>query len=54
MDKTIGASQSTTFRSNENLYHNNEVGGAHFGFEKEVAALKQKFHWPKMHQDIND
>lgn len=35
-------------------YHDNDVGGAHFGIEKVMAALKQKFHWPKMHQDIYD
>ena len=35
-------------------YHDNESGGAHFGVEKVMAAIKQKYHWPRMHQNIYD
>ena len=35
-------------------YHDSETGGAHFGVEKVMAAVKQKYHWPKMHQNIYD
>ena len=37
-----------------NAYHDNDSGGAHFGIDKVMAALKQKYHWPRMHQDIYD
>lgn len=35
-------------------YHDNKAGGAHFGVEKVMAAVKRKYHWPRMHQEIND
>lgn len=35
-------------------YHDNKAGGAHFGVEKVMAALKRKYHWPRMHQEIYD
>ena len=35
-------------------YHDNAAGGAHLGIEKVMAAMKTKYHWPKMHQEIYD
>lgn len=35
-------------------YHDNKAGGAHFWVEKCMATLKRKYHWPRMHQEIND
>lgn len=35
-------------------YHDNKAGGAHFGVEKVMAALKRKYYWPRMHQEIYD
>lgn len=35
-------------------YHDNSAGGAHLGIEKAMAAMKSKYHWPRMHQIIYD
>lgn len=35
-------------------YHDNSAGGAHPGIEKVMAAMKSKYHWPRMHQIIYD
>ena len=35
-------------------YHDNSAGGAHLGIEKVMAAMKSKYHWPRMHQEIYD
>ena len=35
-------------------YHDNNTAGGHLGIEKVMAAMKQKYHWPRMHQDIYD
>lgn len=37
-----------------NAYHDNSAGGAHLGIEKVMAAMKTKYHWPRMHQEIYD
>ena len=35
-------------------YHDNSAGGAHLGIERVMAAMKSKYHWPRMHQAIHD
>lgn len=37
-----------------NAYHDSSAGGAHLGIEKVMAAMKTKYHWPRMHQEIYD
>lgn len=34
-------------------YHDNPLGG-HQGHKRTIAALKLKYHWPKMKQDVID
>ena len=35
-------------------YHDCKAGGGHFGVKKTFAAIKQKYWWPKMYQNITD
>ena len=35
-------------------YHDNSAGGAHLGIERVMAAMKSKYHWPRMHQEIHN
>ena len=35
-------------------YHDCKAGGGHFGVKRTFAAIKQKYWWPKMYQDIHD
>ena len=35
-------------------YHDCRAGGGHFGIKKTFAAVRQKYFWPKMWQEIND
>ncbi|CAC5367310.1 unnamed protein product [Mytilus coruscus] len=35
-------------------FHDNEVGGAHLGIEKVMVAMKERYHWEHMHQDVYD
>lgn len=37
-----------------NAYHDSSAGGAHLGIERVMAAMKTKYHWPRMHQEIYD
>lgn len=37
-----------------NAYHDSSAGGAHLGIERVMAAMKMKYHWPRMHQEIYD
>ena len=35
-------------------YHDCKAGGGHFGIKRTFAAIKQKYLWPKMYQEVND
>ena len=35
-------------------YHDLNYGGAHLGLDRVLAALRQKYFWPKMHQTVKD
>ena len=35
-------------------YHDSKVGGGHLGTDKVYEALRLKYYWSKMHQDIED
>lgn len=35
-------------------YHDCKAGGGHFGIKRTFAAIKQKYWWPKMYQQIKD
>ena len=35
-------------------YHDCRAGGGHFGIKKIFAAIRQKYFWPKLWQEIND
>ena len=35
-------------------YHDSKAGGGHFGIKRTFAAIKQKYWWPKMYQEVND
>ena len=35
-------------------YHDCKAGGGHFGVKRTFAAIKQKYWWPKMYQQIKD
>ena len=35
-------------------YHDCKAGGGHFGIKRTFAAIKQKYWWPKMYQQVKD
>ena len=35
-------------------FHDTNFGGAHLGVDRVLAALRQKYYWPKMHQTVKD
>jgi len=35
-------------------YHDNRAGGAHLGTKRVYGALKLRYYWPGMHQDVDD